>query len=65
MPQSLVWKRKQEGWLEYGCKRYGGFFTEATTSDGKFAQSKKYAILDNCRDQAYNTAEYMAESIKQ
>ncbi len=20
MPQSLVWKRKQEGWLEYGCK---------------------------------------------
>ena len=24
-------------------------FTEATTSDGKFTQSKKYAILDNCR----------------
>lgn len=21
MPQSLVWRRKQEGWLEYGCKR--------------------------------------------
>lgn len=21
MPQSLVWKRKLEGWLEYGCKR--------------------------------------------
>lgn len=26
-----------------------GFFTEATTSDGKFTRSKKYAILDNFR----------------
>lgn len=38
MPQSLVWKRKLEGWLEYGCKEIKDMGTSVLTKLKKQAK---------------------------